>query len=232
MKLNLLFTIKNWHYSGWLIHHITLKQFERIFKLYVNKKGVVFDVGCSLKPYAKLIEQYSLKYYGLEHLSTLHHEHKANVYGTAYSTGLKDCAVDTVFTAAVMEHLEEPANALSEMNRILKPGGIIILSAPFFWHIHEEPRDFYRYTEYGFEYLLKKSGFEVLEIVSLSGFWVTVCEMFIYYIARFNRSILKYIPIIPFMILLVQGCAAVLNKIDSKSTRWTWAYVAVGRKVV
>jgi SAM-dependent methyltransferase len=230
-RLNLLFTIKNWHYSTWLIHHLTLKQFERIFKMYVNKKGIVFDVGCSIKPYTKLIEQYSTKYYGLEHISTQHYEHKADILGTAYYTGLKDCSIDTVFTASVLEHLEEPTSALSEMHRILKPGGIVILSSPLFWHIHLEPRDFYRYTQFGYDYLLKKSGFEVLEIVPLSGFWITVCEMLIFYISRFNRGIVKFIPIIPCIILLLQGCAVVLNKIDSKSTRWTWAYVAVGRKV-
>jgi SAM-dependent methyltransferase len=150
--------------------------------------------------------------------------------GTAYHTGIKDESMDTVFTAAVLEHLEEPSLAIQEMNRILKPDGIVILAAPLFWHVHEAPRDFYRYTQYGFEHLLKSNGFEVLEIKALSGFWVTFLEMLIYYVGRFNRGIIKFIPIIPAFIVVTQAVAFLLNKIDYKGDIWTWAYVAVGRK--
>ncbi|MDD5672573.1 MAG: class I SAM-dependent methyltransferase [Chitinivibrionales bacterium] len=230
MKFGLSFVIKNWHYSTWLVHYLTLQQFVRVFKTYVKKGSVVFDIGCSTKPYSALIKEYSSKYIGLEHLSTFHLDHKADIMGTAYSTGLKNESVDTVFSAAVLEHLEEPSLAIKEMNRILKPEGILILSAPFIWHVHEAPRDFYRYAKDGFEHLLKSNGFEVLEIKALAGFWVTFFVLLLYYVGRFNRGIIKFFPIIPAFILLIQIIAFVLNKIDPKSDIWTWAYVAVGRK--
>lgn len=230
MKFGLLFVMKSWYYSKWLVHYLTLKQFVRIFKSYVDRNSITFDIGCATKPYGALINKYSSKHIGLEHLSTIHLDHNADLIGTAYSTGIKSNSVGTVFTGAVLEHLEEPSLALKEMNRILKMNGIVILSAPLFWHVHEAPRDFFRYTKYGLEHLLKSNGFEIVEIKALSGFWVTFLEMFMYYIARFNRGPIKLVPVIPLVLLFTQAIAFLLDKIDFKSENWTWAYIAVGRK--
>lgn len=230
MKFGLSFVIKNWSCSTWLVHYLTLQQLYRIFKNYVRKGGITFDIGCSRKPYSALILQFSSKYFGLEHKYTIHQDNKADLIGTAYNTGVKDRSVDTVFTAAVLEHLEEPSRALNEMYRILKPGGLVVLSAPLFWHIHEAPRDFYRYTRYGFQYLLNANGFEIIEIKPLSGFWVTFLIMLSNQLSRFNKGFIRFIPIIPVLNVLIQFIAFLLNRIDYKGDIWTWAYIAVGRK--
>jgi SAM-dependent methyltransferase len=120
--------------------------------------------------------------------------------------------------------------AIREMYRILKPNGTVILAAPLFWHLHEEPRDFFRYTKHGFTHLLKCNGFEVQEIIPLSGFWVTFIMMFLNYMGRFNKGIIKFIPIIPMVSLILQPIAFLLNKVDYKGKIWTWPYIAVGRK--
>ncbi len=125
--------------------------------------------------------------------------------------------------------LEEPEKALQECNRVLKPGGVAIYSVPFIWHLHEEPRDFYRYTKYGLKHLFEKTGFEVVEIKPLSGFWVTFGQLFVYNIYRLHRGPLRYIPIIPILGLAIQGVSYLLDRID-KSEQWTWMYMVVARK--
>lgn len=226
----LFFVIKSWPYKNWLVHFITLNHLYTVFDRFVKSKGITFDIGCSDKPYSKLVNLFSNKYFGLEHKFTIHHDNSADLIGSAYHTGLKDESVDTVIATAVLEHLEEPDLAIKEINRILKKDGLVIISAPLFWHVHESPRDFYRYTKYGIKHLFEKNGFETLQIYALSGFWVTFLVMLSNQICRYNRGILKFIPIIPIMVVFLQIIAFVLNRFDYKGDIWTWAYIAVGKK--
>lgn len=232
MKFNFWYVMRNWHYSSWMVHYITLKNFVRVFEKYItNKKEILFDLGCGRKPYHDLISLYFRKHIGLEYPNPNHHDDNADIYGSAYHTAIKDKSVDTVFTAAVLEHLENPCKAIQEAHRILKKDGLLIITAPLMWHLHDLPRDFYRYTKHGFEYLYESNGFEILEVRPLAGFWVTVGSLFIYYVSRFNRGLLKKIPIIPAIVLLIEFASYFFNKLDPKSFIWTWAYIAVGRKI-
>ncbi|MBL0340959.1 MAG: class I SAM-dependent methyltransferase [Bacteroidetes bacterium] len=77
-----------------------------------------------------------------------------------------DNEFDIIFCTEVMEHVPNPEHFLSEINRVLQSGGVLIMTTPFMVQLHEEPYDFYRYTKYGIQHLLNKSGFEVKNIVA------------------------------------------------------------------
>ena len=62
---------------------------------------------------------------------------------------------DYVVIVEVLEHLHSPHLAISNINGLLNKGGKIILTVPFIFPIHERPYDYYRYTKYGLEFLLK-----------------------------------------------------------------------------
>jgi SAM-dependent methyltransferase len=86
------------------------------------------------------------------------------------------CFGDNLFDVAVctqvLEHVKEPSLVLAEVARVLKPGGVILLSAPQSWYEHQVPHDFFRFTGYGLRHLLEKNGFVVDEIRPLGGyFW-------------------------------------------------------------
>lgn len=51
------------------------------------------------------------------------------VVGSAYSTGMPEASVDVVFAIAIFHHLDFEA-ARSELFRILKPNGVVILQEP------------------------------------------------------------------------------------------------------
>jgi hypothetical protein len=111
----------------------------------------------------------------------------------------------------------------------LAPGGKLILTVPFIWHIHEEPRDFFRYSRYGLEYLLKKSGYEILMLRPLSGFYGTFAQLFSYQLFRLHRGPLARLPVIPFMALGVQLLGLFLDRFE-RSERWPWAYAVVAQR--
>ena len=85
---------------------------------------------------------------------------------------------DLVFCSQVLEHLPEPKKVLEEFLRVLKPGGKLWLSAPLFFPEHEQPYDFYRYTQFGFEHLLTTSGFAVEDVGWLEGYFGTLSFQF------------------------------------------------------
>jgi len=74
---------------------------------------------------------------------------------------LEDAVFDTVVCLEVLEYVTRPQAALSEIRRVLKRGGKLILATPFL-HRADTPHDYWRFTEYGLRYLLQQTGFDVV----------------------------------------------------------------------
>lgn len=74
--------------------------------------------------------------------------------GDAHRLPFKDACFDVVIILEVLEHLQEPKTAISEINRVLRPEGKLLLTTRFVFPLHDTPGHFYRYTKYGLKYLL------------------------------------------------------------------------------
>src|SRR5262245_35049954 len=81
----------------------------------------------------------------------------------------EDASFDAVFLLEVLEHVETPDLAISELHRVLKLGGALVLSTPFLFEIHEAPRDYFRFTEHGLRFLLR--GFGSCQIARRNGYF-------------------------------------------------------------
>ena len=57
-----------------------------------------------------------------------------------------DATFDSVVSMSTLEHIFDIRYAISEMIRILKPGGILCISVPFMFAFHGDPDDFHRPT--------------------------------------------------------------------------------------
>lgn len=213
--------------KNWLVCRIHNESLSNAISQYID--GKLIDIGCGEKPYAEMARPYVDEHIGVDHQDTMHDKTNIDRFGTAYEIPAEDGEFDSAICTAVLEHLEEPEAALRECYRILKKGGIAVYSVPFIWHIHEEPRDFYRFSKYGLEYLFNKVDFEIIEIKALSGFWATFGQLFVYNIYRFNKGPIRYIPIIPLIGIIIQGMSYILNLID-KSEQWTWMYLVIAKK--
>ncbi len=76
-----------------------------------------------------------------------------DIVASVYDLPFQDGEFDVVLCMSVLEHLKEPARAITEMRRCLKAGGRIIVSVPFLFPIHDAPGDFWRFTKYGLQEL-------------------------------------------------------------------------------
>jgi SAM-dependent methyltransferase len=113
--------------------------------------GRLLDIGCGNKPYEEYFELVTA-YIGCDVVqSSLH---RVDVISTATSLPFESESFDVAFSTQVIEHVAEYPTLLKEAFRLLKPQGHLIISGPMYWHLHEEPHDFYRFTKYGFRHIL------------------------------------------------------------------------------
>ena len=83
-----------------------------------------------------------------------------------------DASFDAILCTEVLEHVPEPVAAIREMARILRPGGVLLLSAPLGSHLHQEPYHFYGgYTPHWYSRVLESSGFDIDRIDRNEGFF-------------------------------------------------------------
>ena len=136
--------------------------YENIAALAGNITGKTLDVGCGQKPYEELFS--SSQYIGLEIDSEENRKNKkADFFYDGSTFPFPDAEFNSMVLNQVFEHVFNPDEFLHEANRVIKPGGMLLLTVPFVWDEHEQPHDYARYSSFGIRSLLEKHGFAVVE---------------------------------------------------------------------
>ena len=131
-------------HSGYLARRMNLRVF-REFASRVSRTGskpIVLDVGCGDKPFASLLD-------GVYHVGTdLFPSTAADVVADNAMLPLREGSVDGVLASETLEHTLDYEQAINEMIRVCKDGGLLFISVPFMHPIHNPPYDFQRFTAY------------------------------------------------------------------------------------
>jgi SAM-dependent methyltransferase len=190
-------------------------------------RGRLVDIGCGSKPWKGLFAEFVDEHIGVDHVPSERDPTAVDIVAGAYEIPLPDGSADTVLITSVLEHLEEPQRAIDETFRLLRPGGHLLISAPFFWHVHEEPHDFFRFSPYGLRHLLEQAGFEILELHPLAGAWTTFSIEFSYALRRYRRGLAR--PLVDGVTMLAQWVAGRWDRIDFQPG-FSWSHLAIARK--
>ena len=130
-------------------------------------QGKFIDLGCGSAPFWYAVVEQVESYHGVD---LWPRSDKVTFAGDIQSLGMvKDNSYDSAICIEVLEHLPEPGNAVATIQRILKPGGTVVISVPHLSRLHDLPHDYYRFTEYGLRYLLERGGLEIVSIQSKGG---------------------------------------------------------------
>ncbi len=183
----------------YLVYKPLIRDLENSVKKYAGTR--VLDLGCGNKPYEAMFSGIAKEYVGCDVVQS--NMNKVDVICEATKIPLPDASFDTVFSTQVIEHVEDHQAMVKEAFRLLKPGGHFIVSGPMYWHLHEEPHDFFRFTKHGFKYLLEKYGFTVIEILPNGGKWALMGQVILHTVSarlvriklyrRFVNTVFSYL---------------------------------------
>jgi SAM-dependent methyltransferase len=117
----------------------------------------VVDIGCGEKPYYPLFAGHAATYRGFD----VEPGPVVDDVGVAEKLPYEDGAFDVALCTQVLEHADDPSAVVGEIHRVLKPGGLALVSTHGAFVFHPTPppeRDFWRWTHAGLQRLFRASG--------------------------------------------------------------------------
>ncbi|HXV13468.1 MAG TPA: class I SAM-dependent methyltransferase [Candidatus Krumholzibacteria bacterium] len=208
----------NWYANGLLARNI--EQLARGLS-----GSLVIDVGCGESPYRAMLSGFA-RYVGFDAPGRPDSASHPDVVGDAGALPFRTASADAVLCTEVIEHVPDPAILLAEAHRVLVPGGSLLLSSPFTWHLHDEPHDYWRFTEYGLRLLLERAGFRVAAVRATNGSFGALLQArayWLYFVSGGMRPLTR--PIV----WLLQAAAVAAAPLD-RNRRMASNYVVLARK--
>jgi len=153
-----------------------------------NKKYKILDYGCGVRPYEYVFEPYKSEYVGVDVGNNPHADHSI---GPDDKLLFRDGDFDIVLSSQVLEQVENVDLYLGECHRVLKNGGLLILSTHGTWQFHSAPVDVQRWTSYGLKSLLEKYGFNIRDFIPSLGQLALTSQLRLTFYHSFVKEVFK-----------------------------------------
>jgi SAM-dependent methyltransferase len=98
------------------------------------------------------------------------------VIGDGCALEQPDATYDVALSIHVLEHVFEPSTMMSELRRVTRPGGNIIVMVPQTANVHHAPQHYQNLTRYWLEESARRLDLDVVEYHALGGAWLTVAS--------------------------------------------------------
>jgi len=163
---------------------IYFKYFWRFLSSYLNEKQTIVDLGCGIGyPVEYLLKKYpkdiiysvdinnQVLKYGVS-IGTIKNPVNSSIYNLPFSKNF----ADIVFMMDILEHLEQPGQALKEVHRLIKDDGIVVIITPNGHWLYQtlrkilkksafmDPTHVYEYNYNEIISILEHNGYKILEI--------------------------------------------------------------------
>lgn len=211
-------TPKIWQPDFLTLNHISSAIKELVLSL-EDKAITVLDIGCGQKPYYPFLVGKVKTYIGVD----IQHWPGLDCLAKGEELPFKGETFDLILSTQALEHVENPQKVIKEIHRICKTNGILFISLPFLWEIHNYPHDYWRFSEQGIRLLLRM--FRDVEIFHSGNSLQALVQTFNLFLDRNMKRKLVKRWIISFTNLLSLKLAS-----RSKDTLLPANYIALCRK--
>ncbi|PKF61723.1 hypothetical protein CW745_10410 [Psychromonas sp. psych-6C06] len=151
-----------------LIANIIAEVYQNNLKYHA--KGNLLDLGCGQVPLFEAYRGYISDNTCVDWGGSLHRNEYLDLeHDLTKPLPFGDGLFDTIILSDVLEHIPEPERLFSELFRVLSPNGKLILNVPFYYWIHEQPNDYYRYTEFALKRFVERSSLTLIKLESIGG---------------------------------------------------------------
>ncbi len=116
------------------------KQIKEHLNIYSSNDSVIVNIGSGPQYFYGRKDIINIDLFPFE---------EVDIVADATDLPIRAGSVDFVINIAMLEHTQEPDLVVSEMERILKPGGKVLAYVPFIVPFHAAPYDFQRWTQKG-----------------------------------------------------------------------------------
>ena len=189
-----------WKFN-WLANHKIIAALERARS---HAQGVLLDVGCGSRPFARIFEGRVARYLGVDLKSSRFlGDRPPDAYARGEQLPFRNGSMDTVLGLSMLTYFSEPGTLIAEAHRVLKPGGILLLEFTQMVPLHDEPHDYFRFTRYGAAHLLEHGGFEPLDYIPIGGLMSRVGLSAVAALNRINRGPTRVLTEIPVRLLYI-----------------------------
>ncbi len=133
-------------------------------------RGKLLDLGCGKVPLFLAYRDYITENICVDWGNSLHKNEFLDLEcDLREDLPFSEGEFDTILLSDVLEHIPNPEHLWSEMARILAPGGKLLLNVPFFYWLHEQPYDYYRYTEFALRRFAENAGLKIVLLEPMGG---------------------------------------------------------------
>jgi SAM-dependent methyltransferase len=123
-------------------------------ELAAGDKVRILDVGCGPKPYYPFFAGVASEYVGVDVVENP----AAELLGAVEALPVDDASFDVVLCTQVLEHSDDPAQAVRELRRVTRPGGRVLASTHGVQVYHPSPVDYWRWTHEGLRRLFSQNA--------------------------------------------------------------------------
>lgn len=187
-------------------------------------QGRVLDVGCGEMPFRSFLSG-GVHYQGLdvaEAVSFGMRTHPDIALFDGVRIPFPDNSWDGILCTEVLEHAVEPQRLIAEMLRVLRPGGMLLLTVPFAARVHHAPHDYRRFTRYCLHAML--ADFASIEVVCRGNDYAVIANKLIVLIARLltGGSWMTRLVAIPFVLTVLVPLTVPVFIVAHISMRLNW----------
>ena len=146
-----------------------IEQFLLESRELIKKNSKILDAGAGICPYRFIFNDF---HYESMDMPGGFYNNQHTFESDLSAMPIDNATYDVVILTQVLEHVDDPIKVLTEINRVLKPGGLLLLSVPLNGPIHGGPYHFFQFTHYGLLTLANTCNFIIQDIEKIGGgFW-------------------------------------------------------------